>query len=207
MNKFQTLFKMMDDAIFQQMESLKNSEVSVKYNQLIQQSSPEVQKIINQTLNISLFLIPILIVVAMSISNMSLRSEVNTKVKILELINTYSQKKVEVDSQSRLVVSPRIFGKKSDLESNLKQTYAQAGIDITKMTVLNFKQDTKLNPLLKTEAIIKFKSLTMNSLSSFLLALLKDYKMKITAIDIKLEDIDSTLSGDLSLVHYSKVNR
>ncbi|MBT7609820.1 MAG: hypothetical protein HN576_08690 [Bacteriovoracaceae bacterium] len=207
MNKFHTLFKMMDDAIFQLMDSLKNSSVSVQYNQLIQQFSPKVQKVINQSINLTLFIIPILFIIFMSLSNMSLRSKVNTKIEILELNNTYTQKKQEVNTQRELVVSPRKFKNKLDLENNFKKTYARSGIDITQMTILNFRQNTKLKPLLKTEASIKFTSLTMNSLSSFLLALLKNYKMKIAAIDINLEEIDSTLSGDLSLIHYSKPNQ
>jgi hypothetical protein len=205
MNKFQTLFKMMDESIFQQMERLKSSEVAVQYNQVIQQTTPEVQKLINHSINIVLLIIPISIVSMMGLGNIGLRSEVNTKIEILELINTYSQKQVEVDSQSSLVVSPRIFTKQSDLENNLKQTYSQADIDATKMAIQNFKQDSALKPLLKTEASLAFQSLTMNNLSSLLLALLKDYKMKIAAIDIKLEKIDSTLSGSLSIIHYSKI--
>ena len=207
MNKVQTRFKLIDDAIFQQMDNLKNSDFSQNISQQMQQFTPEVQKVINQSINLSLFLIPIVIVIIMALSNLNSRSEANLKIEILELINTYSQKKAEVEVQGRFVISPRVFSKQSDFETQLKQTYSLSGIEQSKMKISGFKQDSSIQPLLKSQAKLRFSNLTMSNITSFILALLRDYKIKITSINIELQKDDHTLTGSLGLLHYSKINK
>jgi hypothetical protein len=207
MNKVQTAFKLIDNAIFQLMDNIKASDFSQKLNQQMQQFSPEVQKIINQSINVLLFLIPMVIVLIMALSNLSSRSEANKKIEILELINSYSKKKSEAITQSRSVISPKVFSKQSDFETQLMQSYRLSGIDQSKMKVSGFIQDSSIKPLLKSEAKIRFNNLTMTNITGFILTLLKDYKTKITSINIELQKGDRTLSGSLDLIHYSKINK
>ena len=140
-------------------------------------------------------------------NNMGMKSEIETKKEILQLINSYTQKKIEVDSQSRYVISPRYFSNKAELETQLKQAYNSSGLSANKVTISGFSQDSSLKPLLKTIAKLRFKNITLSNLSNFLTSLLRDFKIKIIGINIKLEKDDSTLSGSLDINHYSKIKK
>lgn len=207
MNKLQTAFKMMDDALFTQIEKAKDSDAALQFNQFLSKFNPEVQKIINVGLNLSLFFLPLLFLIFFILGNFSIQGEISTKKEILGLINTYTQKKIEVDTHSRSVISPRYFAKQSDLQNQLQQAYSSSGFDQTKVTLSGFNQDSSIKPLLKTEAKLRFKNITLSNLTGLLTSLLRDFKVKIVGINIKLEKDDSTLTGSLDINHYAKMKK
>ncbi len=199
-----TVFKAMDDFINKQMDIIKESPFSNKVSQSLQQFNPESQKIINQCTNLTVFAIPIFFLIYITFVNLSLKNEVTTKQKILGLIHSYSQKTIEMKDQSRLVLSPKSIATKEDLENLLKQDYNLKNISEDKITIKSFTQNSRLKPLLESKIDLHFKNLTMQKMTSLFTALLKNFKMKVTTINIKLEEKGKTLSGDLSVTHYSR---
>lgn len=203
MSKFQVVFKLMDNALFDLMEQLKNSEITTKTNQQILQLGPSTQKIINQSINLVLFALPILIVVFLFLSNWGIRSDINTKKDIHANLNLYKVKVAELNGQKNSLVSPRPIANSTALQGQLTQTYTRVGISPSKMTTTGFKQDSSLKSVVKTTAKLRFKNVTLGELTGLLNSLLSEYKMILTSINIKLIQEDSTLSGSLDISHFS----
>ncbi|MCO4792345.1 MAG: hypothetical protein KC493_01440 [Bacteriovoracaceae bacterium] len=205
MKKKEHIFKIIDEYLFKQVDLAKSSAFTQKVNEQLSVLSQTQQKYLNQFINIGVFLTPFLIVFFLFMGNSSLKSDIETKQEIFEIINNYSSKKKEVSVVSRNVLSPRPVNSKSDLQRILNSTMNSNNVDSSKVQITFFDQTKPNSDLAQSRAQLKFSRLTMSELTGLYTALLRDLKVKIDKMNVTVGSEDRILNGNLEFAHYSKV--
>ncbi len=204
MKKREHVFKLIDEYLFKQVDLAKSSPVTQKINEQLSVLSQSQQKYLNQAINLLLFLVPFFVILVLFIGNSSLKTEIETKQEIFDIINSYTSKKANVDSLSRNVLSPRPVTTGQDLQAAIGSSMNSSGGDSSKVQVGFFDQLNPSSSIVHSRAQVKFKSLTMSDLTGLLTALQRDLKVSIEKMDISVFGEEKLLRGFIEISHYSK---
>lgn len=156
MLKLSEIYGRIDQFLFQKIDQLKSEQIFQQFIDKISTLGHSQQKILNQTITISCFLLPFLIVSMVFLKNCSIKSEINTKKEIIQLINKYSQKDSQFSAMSRQVLSPHKIDSKSSLNRRITNLLSRKKISTSKVTVNKFNKSDEDNELSKTEANMTF---------------------------------------------------
>lgn len=208
MSTLATFFKNIDEFIFAKVDQLQSNplfqELVAKYEQL----DSKLQKVISFTSTILLIFLPLLIVLFLFISNFSLRSEVNAKKEIFQLINDINANKKTLESVEKNVVSPSKVGSRINLKERIINIMNKIGVAPEKVKIKNFaKPSGPTGQISKAEADLEFRDFSTNNLTQLMLQLLQFEKMKISTIEITKNQKKNSIFGTLHLVHFSKVKQ
>ena len=204
MKKREHVFKLIDEYLFKQVDLAKSSQFTQKLNEQLSVLSQSQQKYLNQALNLILLLVPFFIVIVIFFGNRSLRNEIEIKQEIFETINTYTNKRVNVDNLSKSVLSPRQIKSGPDLQSAIGMSLSRVGGDGSKVQVGFFDQINPSAAIVHSRAQVKFKNLTMSELTGLFSALKRDLKVSIEKMDINVFGDEKLLQGFVEISHYSK---
>ena len=206
MLKLSEIYGRIDQFLFQKIDQLKSEQIFQQFIDKISTLGHSQQKILNQTITISCFLLPFLIVSMVFLKNCNIKSEINTKKEIIQLINKYSQKNSQFSAMSRQVLSPHKIDSKSSLNRRITNLLSRKKISTSKVTVNKFNKSDEDNELSKTEANMTFTKFSILELTSFLEELLQTERMRISSMNIKKNNKQNFLSGDINVIHYGKAN-
>lgn len=201
------LFKTIDEAIFKQITAFRNSSFFEKVSEQVRDMSENEQLILNQIFNLSLYLIPIGILIGSIYFKYTLSSELGVKKDIHQKIISIKESKLKL---SRLTSStlPRIsILEKRELVDNINNILARRNIAANKITVDNFSFANTGSTVQKIEASIKFKDITTVSFSNLLLDIQKKFKASIKDLDVAKNETSRLLYGTMSFTMFSKVNK
>ena len=205
MKKREHVFKLIDEYLFKQVEIAKSSSATQKLNEQLSVLSQQQQKYLNQAINLLLLLVPFTIVIIIFFGNLSLKSDIDTKQKIFNIINNYANKKTNVDNLSRSILSPTRIKSGKDLQSSLSNSLRRSGADSSNIQVGFFDQLNPSASIVHSQAQVKFKNLTMTDLTALFTALQRDLKVSIEKLDINVFGEEKLLRGFVQISHYNKV--
>lgn len=205
MKKREHVFKLIDEYLFKQVDLAKSSPATQKLNEQLSVLSQQQQKYLNQAINLLLLLVPFTIVLIVFIGNASLKSEIDTKQQIFNIINTYASKKANVDNLSRSILSPTAVKSGPDLQSAISNSLRRSGADGSKIQVGFFDQLNPSASIVHSRAQVKFKSLTMTDLTALFTTLQRDLKVSIEKLEVNVFGEEKLLRGFVEVSHYNKV--
>lgn len=204
MKKRENVFKLIDEYLFKQVDLAKSSPVTQKLNEQLSVLSQTQQKYLNQAINLLILFVPFLVVLIIFIGNSNLKSEIETRQEIFDIIQSYTSKKVNVEAMGRNILSPRPVSSAQDLQRNIASSLTRTGGDSSKVQVGFFDQLTPSSSIVHSRAQVKFKSLTMTELTGLFTVLQRDLKVAIEKMEVNVFGEEKLLRGFVEVSHYSK---
>lgn len=199
--------KHIDDYIFKQLDHFKESEAKTKINDLLNSLTEQQHKIFSQVGSFLLIFTPLVILVAVIISNSMLKSDIEMKKEILAEIDYFNSKKSEVESVGRQIISPHSIKNTGDLDKRLQRIASQRGIPSSSIKVINFESLEKSGAIEKSEATINVSELTSKNLTDLLQRMLDSEKLKIYEMSLKRNGKKNLIEGSIKFTHYAKVSK
>lgn len=199
--------KQIDDFIFRQLDSVKESQFKLKINESLNTLSEHQLKIFSQTTSYLFILLPFMALIAMIISNSMLRSDIELKEEILSEFDYYTSKKSEVETVGRRIISPHKISNKGEMITRLKRLAKRKGVDTNTINVISFEALEKSGNISKSESTLRISKFTSKNLSDYTLGLLQSEKVKIFEISLKRDRKSELISGEIKFTHYGKAGK
>lgn len=204
MSKKLAFFKPIDEFLFSKVEQFKNSNVYREINERLLTLSETQRKYLNQTVTISILMIPMFLVSFIFFQNYQLKNSLQEKEKIQELLNNISDYSGKVNLLTRTTISNRAVNSKSDLQNRIRSILSMGQIPSTRVKLTKFRSDSSLTTMNKANAEITFEEFSLTNLKNLLLQLQRKEKVKISNLQIKKDEEKNTLKGKLHIIHFGK---
>jgi len=204
LKKREHVFKLIDEYLFKQVDLAKSSPVTQKLNEQLSVLSQTQQKYLNQAINLMILFVPFLIVLIIFIGNSNLKSEIETRQEIFDIIQSYTNKKASVEVMGRSILSPRPVASAQDLQKNIASSLSRTGGDSSKVQVGFFDQLNPSSSIVHSRAQVKFKNLTMTELTGLFTVLQRDLRVAIEKMEVNVFGEEKLLRGFVEVSHYSK---
>ncbi|MAE59396.1 MAG: hypothetical protein CME69_10975 [Halobacteriovorax sp.] len=199
-----SIFKTIDNYLFEQMGILKKSQFAEKMTDTIRSFPEEKQILLNQASNILILFLPLVILIIFTIisviqsASLADQKEISNAMvlikenegKLNKLINTYTARSVIEDKRSFV----------DDFTKSLERK----GFPTDKLSIDNYDDAIRGSSIKVVKAEISFKEIANKSLKTLLLEIQNIYKAKITNLKINKDIKKSRLSGSLSIELLSK---
>lgn len=202
MNNGLPSFKKIDEFIFSQIDNLKTSPV---YQQMLDQVSSlddESQKKINYGLSIFIVFCPILIILFLVWKNVDLNNSLKLKRNIQLSTSEISSKIRRLKNVEMGVVGPNIIASEEELQNSLKNILKAQNIASDKFSVSEFSVSESITNLKRVSAVLGFRNLSINELTSILRELISTEKMIILDLVIKKDPTTELLMGSIKIYHH-----
>jgi hypothetical protein len=197
-----SFFKKVDSYLFEKIDLCKASGPYLKFQELLTHIPLEHRPLFNQVITILLLLMPALIILVFFISNINLKSKLNTKKEILQIITEISSQQRElIMAKKNLATYPNITHK-GELDQKIRQLITRANINPTSINTLNFNIDSSLPGIFRITSDIQFSKLSSSQLSEFFNLLLLQEKAKIRTLSIVKTPTEGLLRGQFQLTLY-----
>lgn len=141
MDKETKIFKVIDEFIFKQMDSLKSSLGYQKFLDNISLLNDNQQKAVGQSISIGLIFLPFFIAIFFLIGNISTRSEIDLKRDIISEINNLKTQTSYLSLVGNQLSTPYTLKDKADFERRLVQLLNARDIDAAAIQVTSFKEE------------------------------------------------------------------
>lgn len=205
MNKWNSLFRPIDEAIFKAVDDIKGNAQIGKISDEIAALPENQQKIVNQILSLLMILIPFLIVVLLYSQNSSQKKNIAVKNEIIRLVTETNQKSNELALTSRHIIGTGSINDISDLQRLVRSSLTSREASPDAITITNFDQTNAGDSLTRTVATLNFTGLTTQNFTAVLQDLLTQQKMKISALQIDKKIETKLIQGSLEIYHFSKI--
>ena len=203
MKKQFRFFQPIDEAIFKGMDGIRSNP---KYQQIMNQleSLPDTQlKLINQAISYSLVLLPFLILLILFFIRSSAVGEYEMYKDLYERVQTMKSDKDMVKSLSNRNIASYSLADKGAFEKRVGVALSSNGINPSNISVREF-ESSENGSVIQADATLNFRNFSSKNLTDMLMSLMGTQKMKIQALETRLNEKESTLSGTLKLVHFGK---
>lgn len=199
------VLKSMDQALYRSSEQMRgNSEIGKlieNYNSL----EDSTQNITKYIIGAIVLFIPITLFAIFYFSNQSVRSEINTKLHAIELIESQLATEREFQLVSTKYVGATPVLRAADIQNKLSLILNPLQIDSNLFNVTDFQNDESIEGLSNSQAIINFKGINNSQLFNFINALIARQKIYPTALDVKINNETKLLEGRVDISYFGKV--
>lgn len=205
MSERTSIFKKMDAAIFELVNKYKASNVYAQISEQLSTLPEDQQKIIGQITNIFLIVFPAFLVLFFLAGNISKQADLEVKKSILKSVDTFLYNKNRVEQLTNSIVSPFKITDENTLKNRFTRLVAiPTQSEKPSIEIAEFNQEDLNDSFIKTNAIIEFSNLSSQILENLLKEILITSKLKVSSINIKKNEENSFIEGNIEIVHYGK---
>jgi len=203
MTEKKPIFRIVDEFVFKQIDSLKNSQ---PYSDAMRQlnSLPDFQlKLVNQISTLVLVSVPLIIFIVLVIININFNSSLQMKRDLLAEINNHSAAQKQLQSLGRNIISGAALATKGAFSRQVVNSISTSGGNKADIRILDFESKPK-DGIVKASGVVRFTKLSTKVLSSFLADLVDRNKFRVSNLLIKKNIKDNTVNGQVELQHYGR---
>lgn len=195
--------KMMDEAVFSQLDKVKDLPAYQKIIEFYNLIDDTQQSIANAALMFLVLIIPLLFVLIFAGWKSSLESELDIHEKIIEKASTIVSKTNQVKKISETTLGSAITSETA-LKTKISTLLNGTQIDPSKIIVSNY-DNFENNNISEVSATVQFKELSNKNISKLFEKLYVLDKFKPKAINIKKDPKIQLLEGTIDLVYYGRL--
>ncbi len=197
------MFKNIDNFFFQYIELFKSSNTFQQFSSKFYSMDDVKQKRISRLLSFSTFILPLLIIGMLFISNCNTISEINTKKNILTSASNIEKKLASFSNIKRSFVSFTKINNESDVKNLINKISQNSTLNAETIIINDFKSNNIMDNLSKTEFNLKFKNINNTELADLFEGLMKE-QINIININLFLSENKNSINGDLNLALLGK---
>ncbi|RLA65407.1 MAG: hypothetical protein DRQ88_03345 [Epsilonproteobacteria bacterium] len=206
MENSSSITKKIDEFVFGQVDSFKNSSI---YQQIMDQFSTlddSAQKHINQFFAILVVFVPIILIVVLEIQSYKIGTRLNIKRNLYNSLAETSIKSRRLSFIERKVLGPRKITSQNELQDIINQIIKSIGIRGNKIKLTGVTTSDLSPNLGKLSATIRFNSFSTPNVTNLLRDLIKKEKMVITKLSINKNTRTELLEGEFLIHHHYRLN-
>ena len=196
--------KQLYHVIFQKIDEAKSHPNYEKFKDLLGQIDEEYKEPAKIISTLLFFCIPLIIIFIFLGINNSLRSDIQVKKDIIKYAGEILGNNEMVEKTSKGVLATAAITSFSALNSQVGQVASSAGIDLSKIKLNDFQNESISQTVTKAQAQILLTDITTTQLGSFINNLTVRQKMKISAISFKRDNTKKLITGTLTINHFGK---
>lgn len=204
-NSKKGIFASIDNAIFDQIKSIRATSQFEKISETLRSFSEKEQLVINQVLSVSSLVIPLVAILVMLVVRFNLNTELDLRKKIEKQIVSIKENSMKLGSLESAIVTRSPIADKRALVNKINTISSRKKISKENIVIDNFSDSGQGGSINKIEATAKFKKLTSVNFANFILDLQRNLKANIKNIEIS-KDKENLLVGKINFVMFSKVN-
>ena len=197
------IFRIVDKKVFDQVDRFKSSSVYEYYEGVLDKFSDEGQKYFNMAVSYLIVLAPLFIMGVLLVGNITKRTELAEKRRILEEINLFSKTNTAMSGFQNAVATSFVVNNKASLQSRINIITGRALINLEDVEVSNYVEKKMANNLTESSGKINFKNLSTKQLSNLLSVLMRD-KFSIAEINARKSKDNLSIEGTLEIIHFGK---
>ena len=201
--KKKNIFYTIDDKIFAKVNLFKSSRFYEYYREFVEKLPDIQQKYVHMIVAYIVIATPLFMAFLLFLGNLNKTSELDQKIKILEEIHSFNQKKNTITSLGTTLVTNPPVHNQSAFQNRLSNIAGQIPISIGNISILSFNTINTGHDLTELKGQVKFEKLSTKQFSSFL-SLLTQNKFNIEVVDVKKNQDDNSLQGTLDLIFFRK---
>ena len=161
-----SIFQTLDEQIFKQVDTFKNSKVYAQYNELLSRVNDKQQKYINMAISYLVISLPALVTLIIFMGNLFTSMELNEKESILKEIDKFNSTKAKVSNLGRNLITTYLIANKNSLANRMKNATSSASIPASNISVVSFENIKEMNEMKQARGELTFKNFSIISLKS-----------------------------------------
>lgn len=202
-NNQSTTFKKIDREIFERIDKFK---LSPSYNGLqdfYNGLEEEQQRLFKGAIIVVLFLLPLLLLGLLFWQNNSLKEDLQTRIALVSKANEIIGQKKGLDQVSSNILSDNPIDGASMMTSRLSNLLSSAGMDLSKIQVINYNNEMISDSIMRAEADFSFNNVSTDELMNIFTAMITREKFRIQSVEIKRNAESNLLQGQFHAIHFS----
>lgn len=198
------IMKPIDNSVLELMDKLKDTEQFQKLQNSYSSLEEKEQSYVQAALVSIIIILPLLFLFIFYTFISSKKSDLKMKENIITNANAIIKQDSLLRRESRKALG-RNFGGQGNFKSNLTSAISRAGIDTSKLKVLNMDAEELSGGIEKLSADLKFNSFSSENFFAFTRTLGISKKIKIDEIQMHKNKQSNLLDGTFKVFYFSKI--
>ncbi|MEE3079370.1 MAG: hypothetical protein VX341_08555 [Bdellovibrionota bacterium] len=199
-----SIFKTIDNYLFEQMGNLKKSQFAEKMTDTIRSFPEEKQILLNQASNILILFLPLVILIIFTIISVIQSASMADQKEISNAMVLIKENEGKLNKLTNTYTARSVIEDKRSFVDDFTKSLERKGFPADKLSIDNYDDAIRGSSIKVIKAEISFKEIANKSLKTLLLEIQNIYKAKITNLKINKDIKKSRLSGSLSIELLSK---
>lgn len=199
-----SIFKTIDNYLFEQMGILKKSQFAEKMTDTIRSFPEEKQILLNQASNILILFLPLVILIIFTIISVIQSASLADQKEISNAMVLIKENEGKLNKLTNTYTARSVIEDKRSFVDDFTKSLERKGFPTDKLSIDNYDDAIRGSSIKVVKAEISFKEIANKSLKTLLLEIQNIYKAKITNLKINKDIKKSRLSGSLSIELLSK---
>lgn len=199
-----SIFKTIDDYLFEQMGNLKKSQFAEKMTDTIRSFPEEKQILLNQASNILILFLPLVVLIIFTIISVIQSASLADQKEISNTMVLIKENEGKLNKLTNTYTARSVIEDKRSFVDDFTKSLERKGFPVDKLSIDNYDDAIRGSSIKVIKAEISFKEIANKSLKTLLLEIQNIYKAKITNLKINKDIKKSRLSGSLSIELLSK---
>ena len=199
-----SIFKTIDNYLFEQMGNLKKSQFAEKMTDTIRSFPEEKQILLNQASNILILFLPLVILIIFTIISIIQSASLADQKEISNAMVLIKENEGKLGKLTNTYTARSVIEDKRSFVDAFTKSLKRKGFPDDKLSIDNYDDAIRGSSIKVIKAEISFKDIANKSLKTLLLEIQNIYKAKITNLKINKDIKKSRLSGSLSIELLSK---
>ncbi len=199
-----SIFKTIDNYLFEQMGNLKKSQFAEKMTDTIRSLPEEKQILLNQASNILILFLPLVILIIFTIISVIQSASLADQKEISNAMVLIKENEGKLGKLTNTYTARSVIEDKRSFVDDITKSLERKGFPTDKLSIDNYDDAIRGSSIKVIKAEISFKEIANKSLKTLLLEIQNIYKAKITNLKINKDIKKSRLSGSLSIELLSK---
>lgn len=199
-----SIFKTIDNYLFEQMGNLKKSQFAEKMTDTIRSFPEEKQILLNQASNILILFLPLVVLIIFTIISVIQSASLADQKEISNTMVLIKENEGKLNKLTNTYTARSVIEDKRSFVDDFTKSLERKGFPVDKLSIDNYDDAIRGSSIKVIKAEISFKEIANKSLKTLLLEIQNIYKAKITNLKINKDIKKSRLSGSLSIELLSK---
>lgn len=203
MSEKKHVFKFVDEFVFKQIDTLKQSQPYQEVMRQLNSLSDFQLKAVNQAASLILVTAPLLVFLIMIVVSISFNSSLDMKRNILSEINGFTSAQKQLQAMGKNIISGKGLTSRGQFSNQITNSISTAGGVQSNVRLMDFDSKPK-DGIVKATGVVSFSKVSTKVLSRFLADLVDRNKFRISNLKIEKNLKDNVVKGRIELLHYGR---